>query len=420
MAAPPETGPGSPEAPLAVAEKLHVYGTHRTMAPGRTLERLLPVLAHVGVTRVAVVTGLDIIGIPVVMVCRPNGRSLSVAQGKGVDLTSAKVSGIMEAVEAWHAEQVMLPLRLGTYRELSAVARVVDVEQLPQPSRSRFHPDLSILWIEGTDVFSAERLWVPFECVHLDYRVPGPQGTGCFLANGTGLAAGNHLLEAVSHALCEVVERDAFALWDERLPEDRAARRVDLETVTDPGCRRLLDAYAQAGVGVIASDLTTDVGLPVFSVTVVNRGRDLVRRFPAAMGGGCHPDRAVALSRALTEAAQGRLTLIAGSRDDFSPGYYRQIKDADVLETHLARLDIAATRSFTEVPNVQASTIDEDVTNELDRLKAAGVRQAILVDLTRPELGIPVVRMVVPRLEGWTDKAEANVPGERRRLSRQG
>ena len=389
------------------------------MAPARTLERLLPMLAQVGITRVAVVTGLDTVGIPVVMVCRPNGRSLSVSQGKGVDLAAAKVSGIMEAVEAWHAENVLLPLRLATYRELSAVARVVDVEQLAQPARSRFHPDLSILWIEGTDVFSGERLWVPYECVHLDYRVPGPQGTGCFLANGTGLAAGNHVLEAVSHALCEVVERDAFALWDERTPEDRQARQVDLDSVADPGCRQLLDAFEQAGVGVLASDLTTDVGLPVFSVTVVNRRRDPLRRFPAGMGGGCHPDRSVALSRALTEAAQARLTLIAGSRDDFTPGYFRQLKDADVLATHLARLDRAAARSFADVAHVPAATIDDDVTNTLDRIKAAGVRRAILVDLTRPELRIPVVRMVVPGLEGWTDKAEANVPGERRLLFRE-
>src|SRR5262249_16751662 len=182
-----ETGPALQE-PAAVAAKLHLDGTHRTMAPERTLERLRPVLAQVGITRVAVITGLDTVGIPVVMVCRPNGRSLSVSQGKGVDLTAAKVSGIMEAVEAWHAEQVLLPLRLGTYRELRAVARVVEVEQIPRPAQARFHPDLSILWIEGTDVFSGERLWVPYECVHLDYRVPGPQGSGCFLANGTGLA----------------------------------------------------------------------------------------------------------------------------------------------------------------------------------------------------------------------------------------
>ena len=400
---------------LAVAEKVHLDGTHRTLAPERTLGRLLPTLSRIGVTRVAVVTGLDVIGIPVVMVCRPNGRSLSVSQGKGVDLTLAKVSGIMEAAEAWHAEHVLLPLRLATYRELRAVARVVDVEALPRPSWSRFHHDLSILWIEGADVFSAERMWVPFECVHLDFRAPGPQGTGCFLANGTGLAAGNHLLEAVSHGLCEVVERDAFALWEAGQPADRASRQVDLDTVTDPGCRHLLDAYDAAGVGVVASDLTTDVGLPVFSVTIVDRGADYARRLPAAMGGGCHPDRAVALSRALTEAAQSRLTLIAGSRDDCPPAHYRQVKRAEAIAAHVSRLGCEPGRSYTDVAHVPASCIDADVAHELDRLKAVGVRQAILVDLTRPELGIPVVRMVVPGMEGWTDKVERNVPGKRRR-----
>ena len=120
-------------------------------------------------------------------------------------------------------------LRLATYRELREVARVVDVEQLPRPSWSRFHPDLSILWIEGADVIGGERLWVPYECVHLDFRSPGPQGSGCFLANGTGLAAGNHLLEAVSHALCEAVERDAFALWDER-PRPTGRRVASIST----------------------------------------------------------------------------------------------------------------------------------------------------------------------------------------------
>src|SRR5919197_1374728 len=159
---------------VAVAPKLRLDGTHRTVELETTLERVRPFLPAIGVTRVAVITGLDVIGVPVVMVCRPNGRSLSVSQGKGADLAAAKASGIMEAAEAWHAENVLLPLRLATYRELRTVAQVVDVELLPRQPRSRFHPDLSLLWIEGTDVFTAERVWVPYECVHLDFRAPGP------------------------------------------------------------------------------------------------------------------------------------------------------------------------------------------------------------------------------------------------------
>lgn len=360
------------------------------------------------------ITGLDSIGIPVVMVCRPNGRSLSVSQGKGVDLTAARVSGIMEALEAWHAENILLPLRLATHRELRAVARVVDVRRLPRPGGSRFHPDLTILWVEGTDVFSGERMWVPYECVHLDFRVEAPQGSGCFLLNGTGLAAGNELMEAVNHALCEVVERDAFALWGERSPAERAERRVDRATVDDLGCRRLLDTYDAAGVDVGIWDLTTDVGLPVFSVTIVDRAPNPLRRLFAATGGGCHPDRGIALSRALTEAAQSRLTVIAGSRDDAPPDYYRRLRDPAALASQAARLRQEGTRSFADVADVPGASVDEDVTHVLERLKAVGVRQAVLVDLTRPDVQVPVVRMVVPGLEGWTEKAAANVPGTRR------
>ena len=201
------------------------------MEPSRTLDRLRPVLAAIGVTRVAVITGLDEIGIPVVMVCRPNGRSLSVSQGKGVDLTAAKVSGIMEAVEAWHAEHVMLPLRLAHLprtargcsgrRRRAASATVL----VAFPSRSLDPVDRGHGRVLRRAPLGPLRVRAP------RLPLPGPQGTGCFLANGTGLAAGNHMLEAVSHALCEVVERDAFALWDERAAGDRA--RADR-----PGVRR--------------------------------------------------------------------------------------------------------------------------------------------------------------------------------------
>ena len=64
-----------------------------------------------GITRVAVLTGLDVIGIPVAAAVRPNSRSVAVHQGKGVTLDAAKASAVMEAVECFHAENIALPLR---------------------------------------------------------------------------------------------------------------------------------------------------------------------------------------------------------------------------------------------------------------------------------------------------------------------
>ena len=98
--------------------KGHKSGTHRVVSPRETLARVQPYLAPMGITRVANVTGLDTIGIPVVMAYRPNARSLAVSQGKGLDLDAARASAVMESVEGYHSENVELPLKLASYRDL--------------------------------------------------------------------------------------------------------------------------------------------------------------------------------------------------------------------------------------------------------------------------------------------------------------
>ena len=294
------------------------------------------------------------------------------------------------------------------------MARVVEIEQLPRPPSSRFDPDLDDPLDRRGRTSSRGR---PLGAVReRPPRFPScpRRREGAASWARTGLAAGNHLLEAISHALCEVVERDAIALWAERDESDRGARRLDLGTVEDPGCRWLLDRFEAACVGVERRIFTTDIGLPVVSATVVDRSPDLVRRLPAAMGFGCHPDSTIALSRALTEAAQARLTLISGTRDDLPPELYRRARDAEGLAYHVSRLEERPPRAFADVAHVPAATIDEDVVHELDRLRAVGISRAILFDLTRPECDVPVVRMVVPGLDGWADRAEGVLPGARR------
>src|SRR5438270_11631422 len=126
-------------------------GTHRSQSLDYTLNharRLAPVM---GITRIANVTGLDSVGIPVVMVCRPNSRSVAVSQGKGIDLASARASGLMEAAELYHPETMTLPLRLATYEEIRYQHNVIEVEELPRRSDSRLHPNLRLLWCEGRD-----------------------------------------------------------------------------------------------------------------------------------------------------------------------------------------------------------------------------------------------------------------------------
>src|SRR6266404_9735091 len=111
--------------------KVLTRGTHRSQSVAQTIDRVWRLAPVMGITRVANVTGLDEVGIPVVMVSRPNSRSVTVSQGKGIDLGSAKASGLMEAAELYHAETTTLPLRLATYEELRYQHNVIEIEELP-------------------------------------------------------------------------------------------------------------------------------------------------------------------------------------------------------------------------------------------------------------------------------------------------
>ena len=96
------------------------------MAPAETLARFGPLAPAMGITRISDVTGLDRIGIPVAMAVRPNSRSVSVCQGKGLTVEHAFASALMEAAEQFHGEGIAGRFRLASYRELSARAAVVD------------------------------------------------------------------------------------------------------------------------------------------------------------------------------------------------------------------------------------------------------------------------------------------------------
>jgi ribosomal protein S12 methylthiotransferase accessory factor len=365
-----------------------------------------------GITRVANVTGLDQVGIPVVMVCRPNSRSVAVSQGKGIDLASARASGLMEAAESYHAETITLPLRLATYEELRYQHEVVEVKELPRSSSSRFHPNLRLLWCEGRDLLNDERVLVPYEMVHTNYTTPFPDGHGCFIASSNGLASGNRLVEAISHGVCEVIERDAMALWKLRGGDKLDTNRLDLGSVDEPRCSEILGKLLGAGLSVALWDITSDIGIAAFACFIVPRDDTTMWHCSVAAGYGCHPTRHIALIRAATEAAQSRLTVISGLRDDFRHEAYDEMLDPDLVRLIRDRvINSTPTRRFGNVPNWDGETFEADVEWELECLKRVGIRRVVMVDLTKPEFALPVVRIVVPGLEPDIDPGY--VPGRR-------
>lgn len=400
----------------ALAHKGFVRGTHRACEPARTVQRLRPLLPGLGITRVANVTGLDHLGIPVCQACRPASRSLAVSQGKGLDLDAAKASAIMESAECHHAENIRLPLQVGTLAQMRQRAPVLDLDRLVLVAGSPFHAQLPMLWLQGDDWLRGEPVHVPYQLVHTNYVLAGPHRMEvCSFAMSTnGLASGNHVAEAASHALCEIIERHACHAFARRPETERGLRQLDLTTVDDPDCRAVIDRLHAAGMQVVVWEVGAGLSLPVFECRVSERAPGPLTPLPATRGFGCHPSRGIALLRALTEAVQSRLTLIAGARDDIVVGDDWADPAARRRAVEPLHDEGPGTLAYDRLPDHDEPSFQADIAIELQVLRSLGFEQAVVVDLSQPAFDFAVVRAIVPGAR-WEDhgRAEPALPAGR-------
>ncbi|MFD5749681.1 YcaO-like family protein [Streptomyces sp. NPDC127033] len=289
-------------------------GTHRTRPPGQTWQDVKPLLAGFGITRVADVTGLDDLGIPVTMAVRPLARTLSVAQGKGVTLDAARVSGAMEAIEVWHAERALPPLSLtrAPAADLQLPYTVTDLEQHPG---SLLTDRVRLDWITARSTLDGAETLVPLAAVRLGRTVHDDWRQHLPSASTNGLASGNTRAEAIVHGLCEVIERDVLS----GLTGADQAELMDPATVNVSYCAALLERLAERGCWWELRHVPNRYGVPVMCCHLWREDQSAA----VVAGSGAHPDPGIALSRAIAEAAQTRLTLISGSREDNRPLAYR-------------------------------------------------------------------------------------------------
>ncbi len=398
--------------PIGLADKPFSHGTRRSCPPAETWARLSPLLPVFGITRVANITGLDRIGIPVVTACRPNARSLSVFQGKGLSLDAARVSAVMEAYETWCAESIDQPLRFASLDEMRFSHPLVDVDALPLAAIEPLDPGHPFLWIEGEALIGGGRSWLPYELVHANYALPEPPHSATFAATTNGLASGNTRDEALLHALMEVIERDALTLWKLGPDAWQSTTAIRPETVGDPACRWLLDRFATAAIDVAMFDITSDLGIPAALVLI----DDATGTTGAPeLGSGAHPAPEVALARALSEAAQARATFIAGAREDIPDDDYGEAALATRRSAARFILDgLSPKRAFADIRTVERPSFRDDIEATLEALCRCGMNEAIAIDVDKPAFGLAVVRVVVPGLEAALEGERSTyVPGRR-------
>jgi len=377
-------------------------GTHRAVPPEETLTRIEPKLPAAGVTRVADITGLDRIGIPVFSSIRPTaeGGAISVYNGKGTTAEEAKVSAMMEAIERYSGEIGARELLIERYSRLSEQENVLNPNDLILPAYVKAVEDLAIPWVKGFDLVEDEEIYVPANAVF--HPMPaGYDRVRLFRTNTNGLAGGNELEEAIFHGLAEVIERDAWSLVE-------ITRNTGPQVEIAGGeLRDLMEKFLNADVSVLIRDITSDIGVPTFAAV----SDDLMLRDPGLLtiGMGTHTDAGVAIKRAITEVAQSRLTQIHGAREDTVTADLRRMMGYDWMrKMNRHWFEITQVEGFESANSSSFDSDDflEDIQHMVARLKRAGLERVVVVNLTREEIGVPVVRVIVPGLEMYAVDGE--------------
>ncbi len=312
--------------------------TDRLFPAAESVRRVWPHLSELGITRLARQTGLDRLGIACWAAFRPNSRHLSGAQGKGLTDAAACISAAMEAVEGAIAEAPIVTRRVASADELTATGEAWFDPERWLPFGTMFDIAHRITWMRGADLFDQSPRWLPADIVDMDGEHSEHEGV---CKNTNGLASGNSVAEATFHALCELVERDATTLWG-FIPEDAAmATAIASETFADAAVTRLVEQVAASGMRLRLFDQTSDLGIPVVMAVLGPEQRTgFVGELDVTAGYGAHPVAARAAVRAITEAAQSRVTSIAASRDDIHSAAF----DRAATDVNLRLLDAAPAR----------------------------------------------------------------------------
>jgi len=378
---------------LHSSPKAYYIDTHRVMPPAETLKRVETIIPNIGVTRIADISGLDRVGIPVFSAIRPSAAdgAISVYAGKGTTEAEARVSVIMEAVERFAAEVENFKgtLIFGSFNELRDEYNVLSPQSLILPGS--LPKETKIEWYPSWDLLRNEDILVPANAVFHPYKATKGRWQ-LFRSNTNGLASGNVMEEAIFHGLMEVVERDALSIAE-------ANKDPGVGLAADSGIiYELLSKFNAQGIAIKLWYLKTDAGIP----TVVAASDDERLRDPALLviGAGAHTNPTIATLRALTEVAQSRVTQIHGAREDTDRelitrliGYDRMKR----LNNHWFKQP-EEELSLDNVQNISTTSLDGDIKVALSHLDSI-VERVIVSNISVDTIGVPAVRVTIPGFE---------------------
>lgn len=376
------------------ANKLHRVQDVHTIRADEILERTRPFWRQVGITRVADITGMDRVGIPTINVVCPKTDGVSTQHGKGLTLAAARASAVMEAFERHYARRISLPVTSCSHDKMIQTKPVIDPDALFTRTGAPFDTTLPEIWVDAVDMVSGIEMAVPYALATTG-QAPNADRAQLAVMSTNGYAAGANLVEAALQGLYECVERDAetFAAMRAKWSGKRSPK-IRLASIPFPEVQAILARIVDAKLLAVLRDTRQDIDIFSYQCALYD---PLAGYRGVTTGGGCSLNPAVAMIRAITEAAQARCVLNTGNREVmFAEPYFLFRNTVAKVMHHPAgeadELDV----SFL-LPQ-DTPTFEGDFAQCRDRILAAGFSQILLLDLSPKDIDIAVVRVFVPGL----------------------
>jgi len=426
---------------LQSRKKWTTFGTTRVKPVQETLREIYPLLTKIGVTRLADITEMDILRVPNYSAVLPGTDDyIWVYSGKGPTRDHARASALMESIERYCALPSGSPRNMiqGCYKDLSKVYKILHPRSVVEPMIYDYNEEMIMDFLFGFDLVTNDTLLVPAPIALFRYAANPPAVNPFAYHHTNGLASGNVMEEAVCHSLCEVIERDAISLAqlkasaaqfhvlksiqnylssngydvspimaNDYVDDNSVFPDVDISGLSFEPISNMVRKFKNHDIPLIIKNVTSEIGIPTFNAASVEW---ITHDYGyLAEGHGAHPDARIALLRAITEVAQTRAANIQGARDDLRKIPYGENNTDDQRSWQFMKS--SRTINFTDIDSFINDDILDDIKLILEKLKGHSLNQVIVINLTNPHLGIPVVRTIVPGLEMY--KITKSVVGKR-------
>jgi ribosomal protein S12 methylthiotransferase accessory factor len=335
--------------------------------------------------------------------------------GKGKTDAQARMSGLGEALERFSAvhdgdppdvhaaytaldRRAIAPNELLLFSDAQFRGRVEwnaaqrgHFQHVPEP----YDKHAAIDWTQAWSLTRDEPCLVPSSYCYYGYE---GVGTDYCRADSNGLAAGNTLEEAILQGFLELVERDAVAIWWYNRTQHPA---IDLDSFADPYLAEMQKYYHSLDRELWVLDLTHDLEIPTF-VGVSRRtgspSEDIL------LGFGAHFDARLAVTRAILEVNQS-LPAVLRSRAErerqLLPDFGDVLDwwDGATLDAHpyLRPSSIYKPVSASDFPVYESVDLAETIEGYVRKAAALGL-ETLVLDMTRPDIELPVARVIVPGL----------------------